>query len=413
MWVAACIGGAGVLTYGYLALVARAIPGDGYSAFGAFWSMALIVGFGVFLPVELELARSMSSHPAARIPPRIGRTLVVLVIGCLVVGAVAAPLVVPALGGAASLVPLVALVAVSSGQFLLRGLLLGRARLVTHGTLLLVDSGLRVVLALLVGALLPEPSPAAYAWTTVLAAALAHVPVLVVVLRRGRRIPTPSAGPVDAVTGPPGVGVAVGHLLVGTLSAQVLLNASPVLVAAVASGPELTTSAAYAACFTLVRLPLFVAVPLQSALVPAIVRAAQRGGPQAVRTLVLRVLAGTAVLGVGGWGLGTVAGPALVGLFFGAGYELSGTVIGILAGGAGLHVGLLVLSQVLVASALHRQVAVVWSAGVVAGLVLFLAVPDLVLRAAWAFTTGTAVALAVSAVILVTGGRRVRGAERN
>src|SRR3954451_16310043 len=68
-WVAVCIVVSGALVYGYLALIAHALSGGEYADFGAFWSIALIIGFGAFLPVELELARLLSSRPrGSRLP---------------------------------------------------------------------------------------------------------------------------------------------------------------------------------------------------------------------------------------------------------------------------------------------------------------------------------------------------------
>ena len=58
-FVAACIAVSGLLVYAYLAVIARnSTPAD-YSYFGAFWSLALIVGFGAFLPIEQALARAL------------------------------------------------------------------------------------------------------------------------------------------------------------------------------------------------------------------------------------------------------------------------------------------------------------------------------------------------------------------
>ncbi|SCX51703.1 Membrane protein involved in the export of O-antigen and teichoic acid [Klenkia marina] len=402
-----CIAGASVLTYGYLAVVARNLPSAEYAGFGSFWSLALIVAFGVFLPVELELARAMSAHPDGDVPARLGRTVLWLVLGCLAAIAATSPFLVPALGGSSTLAPLAALVVVSAGQFLLRGMLLGQGRLVAHGTVLLVDSGLRVLLAWLVGVVVPDAGSAVYAWTTVIAVALAHLPLLVLVGRRAGRGGTP---PGPALAGPRGgtgasrMGAAVTHLLVGTLSAQVLLNSGPVLASAVAGATQAGVAAAYVACFTLVRLPLFVAVPLQSALVPLLVSAARAGGPRAVRAVVLRMIAGTAAAASLGWVIGDLIGPPLVGLLFGDEYRLPGSTIALLAAGAGLHIGLIVLTQVLVATEQHRRVALVWSTGVAVGLVVFLAVPDLVLRAGLGFTLGTAAALLACTVFLVRGG---------
>ena len=57
--VGLAIVGSGLLVNAYLAIIARSISAAEYAYFGAFWSLALVVGFGVFLPIEQETARLM------------------------------------------------------------------------------------------------------------------------------------------------------------------------------------------------------------------------------------------------------------------------------------------------------------------------------------------------------------------
>ena len=408
-WVAVCIVGSGALVYGYLALIARELPAGEYADFGAFWSIALIIGFGAFLPIELELARLLSGRPAGSpLPTGTARAIGGLVLLSLVAVLATVPLLVPAVGGAGAVVALLAVCLVSGGQFLLRGLLLGSGRLHLHGTLLLVDAGLRVAAAAAVAVLLPGAGPAAFAWTLVAAIGLAHLPVLVVLLRARARSAAgtgPAAPPVggadpDARPASAFLG-AVGPLLIGTLSAQVLLNAAPVLVSGLATAADGAAADQFTATFTLVRLPLFVAVPLQSALVPLLTQLATSGEPGALRRFLLRVCAGIAGLALVGGLIGLTAGPALVELLFGDRYALPADRTALLAVGCGLHLGLLVVSQALLASGLHRHVAVVWCAGLVAGGIAFALVPDLVLRAATAFTLGSGVALVWGIAVLL------------
>ena len=390
-WVAACIVLSGLLTYVYQALVARSLTEAQFGAFGSYWSAALIVGFGGFLPLELELARRLQRPGAPRVPGGAPTTVTGLVVLALAV----VLLVTPALGRTPVL-PLLGICVVSGVQFLTRGLMLGTNRLPLHGAVLLLDSGLRVGLAALVAALAGSAGVNAYAWTLVVAIAAAHTPVLAWLSRRvGRPAAEEPAGPFRS---------AVGHLLVGTLSAQVLLNAAPLLVTTLAGTGQADVAGRFIACFTLVRLPLFVAVPLQSALVPSLTRLLASGGAGRLRALVLRLAGGTAVVTGVGAVLGLVAGPFLVGLLFGARYELSAASIALLAAGSGLYLGLLVVSQALVASARHRHVALVWLAGLVAGAIALAVVPGLVLRASLFFVVGSGVGLVVALAVLLTGG---------
>jgi O-antigen/teichoic acid export membrane protein len=405
-WVAVCIVVSGVLTYGYQALVARAVPVADYGWFGSYWSLALVIGFGAFLPVELELARLLQQRPAgARLPAGTLRTVLALTglsAGCLLL---AGPRLVAALGDdAAFLLALLCICVISAGQFLVRGLLLGTGRLGTHGTVLLVDSGLRVVLALVLARSAPDAGGGSYAWTLVAAMGLAHLPLLGWLLLRRSPGPRDPGGRGPRDPGDPGAGPfvrAVGHLLVGSLCAQALLNAAPVLITALAAPGEEVRAAQFVASFTLVRLPLFVAVPLQSAMIPALVQlqAEEDGGRLA--GLLRRGLAAVVLLGAAAAAVGLWLGPGVVRLVFGDAYALPGGDIAVLAVGSVLHLGLLVAGQALVAAGRHRAVATVWVAGLLAACLCFLLVPDLVLRAALAFTGGSGVALACAAVALV------------
>ena len=406
-WVGVAVALAGVLTFAYLAVVTRALPSVEYGWFGAFWSLTLVVAMGAFQPVEVELARLTHLRGTIRpLPPGALAAVAGVTAVTGVVALAAAPLLLPAVGRQPGLYgALLAVCVVSAAQFVVRGLLLGRGAYGTHGLVLLLDALLRVVLAGAVAAWLPSRSASDFGWTLPAAVALAHVPVLVLMLQRPARPPVEGT-PVPGRRG--AVARAVGQLAVGSLCGQVLLNAAPVLVAGLAAPAEQATAARFVAGFTLVRLPLFVAVPLQSALIPSLAELERRGDQAALRRVVSRLVAGTALLTVIGGLLGLLAGPALVSLLFGRRYALPGADLAVLAAGTGLSIGLLVAGQALVAGARHRDSALAWCAGLAAGTLLFLLVPDLVTRAALAFTGGCAAAFLVAAALLLrrTGAAR-------
>jgi O-antigen/teichoic acid export membrane protein len=397
---------AGLLTYGYQALVARSLTEAQFGGFGAFWSTALIIGFGGFLPIELELARRLQQPGAARLPRGAAATT-----GGLVVASLAVVLLVAPVLGRTPLLPLLGICLISSVQFLTRGLLLGTNRLPLHGTVMLVDAALRVGLAALVAATVGDAGVSAFAWTLVVAIAVAHTPVLVWLSRRVER-PARATAAVATTAQPPArvFRGAAGHLLIGTLCAQVLLNAAPVVVSAVAGAGEAGTAGRFIACFTLVRLPLFVAVPLQSAIVPALTRVLAAPDTGRLRTLVLRLAAGIAGITAVAFAVGLLAGPFLVRLLFGARYALSAPAIALLAVGSGLYLGLLVLSQTLVADARHRQVALVWGVGLLVAAVVVAVVPGLVLRASLSFVAGSGAALLIAFVVLLRPSARAEEA---
>jgi O-antigen/teichoic acid export membrane protein len=401
-WVALSVAVSGLLTFGYLALVARALPAVEYGWFGAYWSLALVVAFGAFLPIELELARTVRpGRGRVRVPPGIVRAVAAVTALALAAVLACRSLLEPALGGHSGLwLALVAVCLVSGPQFVLRGVLLGTGAYGWYGALLLLDVGVRLATAAALVAVDPSRTSTGFGWTLPVAVALAHGPLLVAWLRRGGRDDGQGGHDGAPAAGTPVLLGAVGHLLVGCLCAQALLNAAPVLVAGVAGPGEQVLTAQFVAGFTLVRVPLFLAVPLQSALVPPLAALDAAGDRRAGRRLLAGLLLGSAVLAAVGALLGRLLGPPLVSALFGERYALSGPQLALLAAGAGCHVGLLVAAQALVAAGRHRDTAIAWAVGLVTGAVLFAVVPGLVARAGLAFAVGSAAGLAAAALLL-------------
>ncbi|MFJ5990277.1 lipopolysaccharide biosynthesis protein [Lentzea sp. NPDC092896] len=364
-FVGVCIVLSGLLVNAYLAIVARNVSPAEYSDFGAFWSIALLVGFGAFLPVEQELAR---------LGPRALRSAAVVAAGMAVVECALAVFVSPAV---------VVLCFLSAAQFLVRGALIGNGKLAWHGGLLVADTTLRVVFALLAG-WLGATTSAQFEWTLVAAVAVAHLPVLAAIWWQG-----------DGEVPVREFARAVSPLLVGSLCAQLLLNGIPVLVTAIATPAERAQAGVFLAAFLLARVPLFVAVPLQTALLPVL------AGKQK-RTVVTRLAAVLAVAAVAGAAVAFTIGPWLVRLVFGPLYVVSATDLALVALGVVAHLGLIVTTQALVADALHSRVAWSWIAGVLTAAATFALIPDLLLRAEIAFLTGSLAGLLVGLRLLTS-----------
>lgn len=394
--VAVAVVGAGILVNIYLAVAGRSLTEGQYSHFGAFWSIALVVGFGAFLPVEQELARVLQTRADTKSALRAAAmaTLGLTVGALLVLAACTGPLK-DALGDDAALLGAVAaLVAASALQFFVRGSLVGLNRIGTHGVIILVDATLRVALCSWVAVAVRSPSAADFAWTLVLAITLAHLPMLPVVLRACR-----------GSSGTPAVelrtfGRAVAQLLLGTVCAQVLLNGAPILVAAVASGGEQQEAGRFLAAFTLARVPLFIAVPLQSALLPTLTRLIEVGRSAELRRLLGKVGLTLTVVGAAGAGVAAAVGPALVDLVFGPRYVVAGHDLALMVVGVAAHLGLILTTQALVASNRHVHVATTWITSTVAAGLVFALVHDLFLRAELAFAVGSALGWIVGSIVL-------------
>jgi O-antigen/teichoic acid export membrane protein len=119
----------------------------------------------------------------------------------------------------------------------------------------------------------------------------------------------------------------------------------------------------------------------------------------------LRIGVGLAGLAAAALALGWSVGPLLVGLIFGQAYVLGGKDVALLAVGVAAHIGLVLVTQVLVAAVRHRLVAWAWLAGVAVAAVLLFTVPDLLLAAELAFLAGSATGWLVGTLLVLITGR--------
>ncbi|MEJ2886630.1 lipopolysaccharide biosynthesis protein [Actinomycetospora aeridis] len=380
--------------------MARILPPAEYATFGAFWALAMVLGFGAFLPLEQELARRLPQLGDRRSVLRAGAGAAgVLALVALGVLALASPLVLRSFdGNVSSFVALAALCVVSAGQFLVRGAVIGTDRLVRHGGIMVLDALLRLGLAVLVF-LLGGADSAALCWALVLAVALAHLPQLPAVWRRAVADSPPSAP--DEGVSPRRFVAACLPLLLGSVCAQLLLNGLPVLV--VAQSPETAEAAAgaFVAAFTLVKAPLAMVVPLQSAIVPTLTRLIVAGRRPEVLALLFK--GGAALLGLIAVAVPVMVwlGPPVIALVFGDDYAIGGGDLALMAAGVLAHVGLVVVTQVHVARGRHGVVALSWAAALATAGLTWALVPAPVLGAELAFLAGSVAGAVVSGAALM------------
>lgn len=403
----------GLLVNVYLAIIARSVPAAEYAYFGAFWSLALVAGLGVFLPIEQETARLM------QIPNRPGGVLRAALLTAaaisglqVVLVALATPALLRAFGGhIATVLALAALCLVSAGQFVVRGALIGMDRMDRHALIMLWDTVLRVSFAGAVALLVTDPGSPEFAWTLVLAIAVAHGPQLYLLATRRTRLGSvPELGP-HTITRRE-VRRAVAPLLLGSLAAQLLLNGLPAVIPMLAANEaEVTRAGQFLAAFTLARVPLFLVVPLQTALLPMLTNLLHDGDRRTLRWVVARLTLGLLALGALALVVGFLLGPTLVGLVFGPDYVLGGWDVALLALGVSAYIGLVLVTQVLVASVRHALVAWSWLSGVVVAAATMSVVPDLLRAAELAFLLGSSTGWFVGTALVLTG-RRERMFQR-
>lgn len=355
---------AGVLTYVILAIVSRTVDARGFDQFSVFWSIALIVGFGFFLPIEQEAARlGRDAVSGSDLLAAMMRVTAVLTLVVAALAALAAPLLRGVLGLSWTLTAACILMVVASAvQFTARGRLLADQRSTAFANTLIRDTVLRVVLFVSVAAVvLVQPATDADAWYAV---AL----VLAVVLAHAWAVPWRFWRVRDRAVQKT-FGAAVAILIATNVSAQVLVNAGPVAIQAL--GAPTGEAGAFQASATLARIPLAMITPIQAMLVGPLAALTVNGDQRGVSSLMRRVALAAAVLGVVGAGVGWIVGPWLVDLIFGPGRALPGADIALLVAGVVVHVALIVFTQAIIAINRHRAAASVWLTALATAAVVF------------------------------------------
>lgn len=401
----------GICTYGFLVLTARLLGVEDYASFAVAWSLALVIGAGIYVPIEQETSRVVArsaalGHPTAPAVRRMALSCAVLTALTALVVVAAAPLLLPLLDDDVPL--LLALVATAPAMavpFLLRGVLAGRHRFGGYAAVVVVEAVLRLGGVLLVAAVGVRTAAACVA-VVAASAALSALPGL---MRRSSDSGG-AHGRGEAVPGgeSTGNGRAVAALVAAALAGQVLLNAGPVLVAVLAEPEERTAASRLLAGLLLARVPLFLFTAVQAAVVPRLTADVARHDLAGFRATVLRLVrlvgATTGVVAVGC----LVAGEPLMGLLFGEAFGLPGGQLALLSLGVGCYLVAATAGAALLAVGSHARVARSWLLGLMVLAAVTALVPDLLLRIELGFVVGCAAAAVFLLVDLRAWARRAR-----
>lgn len=397
---------AGVLTYVILAIVSRTVDAAAFDQFSVFWSIALIVGFGFFLPVEQEAARlGQDSRARSDVNAAMMRVTAVLTVGVGVLAVLAMPLLIGVLRLSGSLVlACVLIVAASAVQFTARGRLLSHGRSGAFTNTLILDTVLRVVfLGAIAVIVVVYPGTDASGWFALaLVAAIIVAHAWAVPWRSWR-----SDDPALVRT----FRAAVMTLIVTSLCAQILVNAGPIAIQALTTTPG--DAGAFQASSTLARIPLAMITPIQAMLVGPLAALTVSGDHAAVAGWMRRVAVAAVALGVVGAVAGWLIGPRLVGLIFGPQRALPGPDIALLVAGVVVHVALIIFTQAIVATNRHRSAMWTWILALLAAVAVFaasVAWTGPVLAVELGFGIGS-LAGAVAALVLVLRFSSVRAAR--
>ncbi len=393
----------GGASYVYLIVVAQAVGPIEYSTFSLFWSLAVITGLGLFLPVEQELARLGSTATSTgRRPLGLVAGVTVLVV---VLAALAASAAVIALSGAPTadaglLVMAVAGALVGYGMhYPVRGVLSGLRSLSRYAIVLAAEGALRILLALVVALLVPD-ALLALSLVVALAAAGSALPFLwtAIVGLRGVRTSWLSFG------------AGVGRLVVAALVVQLLLNFPPVVAFLASDGGDTAIPGVLLAALTLARIPVFVYQAMQAAVIPSIAAHAARGESRRARRLAFGA-AGAGFVAATLWtAVLALLGPAGIRLLFGERFAVDSTTLVLVGAAVGTLLVAIILSDSVTAVGGHGAASVIWVVAGTLAVVGALVSPDVVVAST--LPVALAAALAAVALALVLGARTRRAAGR-
>lgn len=368
----------GAAGYAFIALAGNTLPSAQAAALSSFYLLVNILGPGVFMALEQETNRAISTAPGAGFVVRRaavrGGVLLAVVLGCL--GLLSPLLVSRSLLGHWELLLAIAVSTVTAAAvYLVRGVLAGRRVFTGYAASLAAEGLMRLLPALLIAV----AGWAAVGWYGIAFALGSGFGALagLVWFRRGV---AGDQGDVRAAHSAGGKVRGLAPLVSATLLAQLVANLTPVVVTA-RLATETATAAAFASAFILARVPLFLFSPVQAVVVPGVAAAVTAHDGAGVRRIVRTGGFAAAGLGLVGAVLMAGLGPWVVRTFFGAEVPISGAVLGLLGLGTALLIEAQVLQAALVALRAHTAVTVWWQVSA-AVLVAFLVLPIDPVRAA-------------------------------
>jgi O-antigen/teichoic acid export membrane protein len=272
---------------------------------------------------------------------------------------------------------------------LARGICSGTGRFGSYGIVMGTD-GLVRILGCIALAVAGVNAVGPYALLVALA------PLVGVAIVAGRRdLGTDPGPPADWSEVTPNL----GWLLIGSVLAAGLVNAGPIAIDLIARADESERVTQFGNGVLLARVPLFLFQAVQAALLPRLARLAAQGDLTEFRVGFRRLMFVVVAVGV----LGTVGafllGPWALDLVYDGG--LDRRTLTLLAFGSALYMVALATAQAVIALHGHARVALGWTSGMVAFvLVTWLSVDDLYLRVELGLVASSATAMVVFVVSL-------------
>jgi O-antigen/teichoic acid export membrane protein len=381
----------GVSAFAFLALAGRGLGVEGFAVLSVLWVLVFTVGPGLFLPLEQEVGRAVAARRAQGqgSGPLVRRTAAAAAAGAAATTALlllAAPLLVPRAldDDAGALAALLVAVWALAAAHLARGVLAGTGRFGHYGAQLAVEGAVRaggaaVLLGLGVGSVL--------GYGLLLGGATALAVLVTAGGLSGLHEPGPPARAGE-------LSRALGLLLAGALLAQVLVNAGPLLVALLEPPGGSGAAGRFLAAAVLSRVPLLLFAAVQAALLPRLSGLAAAGREGDLREVLARTSLAVGALGLAGTAVAAAAGPELVALLFGRGFDVDRAPVVLLSAATAAFMLAVVLGQACVARGRPGSAAAGWAVGVAVLLgATALLGGDPVLRVAAGSLAGAAAAL--------------------
>ncbi len=388
---------AGVSSYLFLKVARVALGSDeAVQPIASLWIATFALAPGFFLPLEQELARTLShrraigqgGHPVVE---RV-RSLGIGLTGLVVLAALAlSPVIVSGYfdGDWVLMIALIVAFAAYLPAHLSRGIASGNGRFHAYAIVMGADGAVRIALCAAL-AIVGVETVGLYGF----AVALSPIPGVLWVKARGSLRTEP---------GPPSTYAEVtpnlGWLLLGSVFAAALVNAGPLAATLLATDDEKHLVTQFTYGVLLARIPLFLFQAVQAALLPRLSRLAARNEIAEFRSGFAKLMKLVLLVGVVGTAGAFVLGPFVIERFYDA--TLSRQTMAMLALGSAGYMVALAIAQAVIALRGHALVALGWGIGVVTFvLVTWLSSDELFTRVELGLVSSSFAALVVFALAL-------------
>lgn len=392
MAVASLLAGGG--SYLFQILSSRGLGEEAFAPIGVLWTIQYLLVAVPLFSIETYLVRAVEAA-GGRFPRERALAIGASILAVALLTVVATwPARHALFAGQSDLVLLAGLLALSYGAYMVaRGTLAGRRRYGLYGTTSVIESGVRLLLAIPV--LLVVGTTRGLAWVMPVGAVVGSLLFLGSSGARPEGVQPKSCAPSAALA--TGVQSSVGrYLVITSLSggiSQALLAGGPLALVALGAGAG--DISVFFVTFTAARIPLVLAYGgLLSRLMPSMAELHRKGSERGIRKLGHAAVGVTLASSILVAGLGAWLGPRLVGLFFGSAFEPSAQLAAGAAGGVILACGAMFLNQFLLASGEERRTVEPWIGGLaLAAVVLSIGSLGPMMRVTIAFVLGELAAL--------------------